>query len=306
MDRAKGAVSDFLHRSGKHDTTVDERVAPAVTNEHITPTRHENVQTVVDKEIHQDHHHTSVQPVQAQEVLPEKHSHNLAGVKHTTHDHTNPDEIRQRLDAERAQFQDTSTTHDTKYTQSAAPTVGGEHIHHHVHETVQPVVHKETIQPSVVHTTVPIHETHHKAAEHHGVSELPAMTLDEFKNNGGSLTGRDERHGTHAGCPDPANPGNMKEYWEESATGGHHHGHHHGTNTSTTTGLDDSSRGGQNYGNERDYERTGDRYGTDGSIGQGNQGLTGNGSESRSKPSLMDKLNPKKDADGDGKPGFMK
>lgn len=24
------------------------------------------------------------------------------------------------------------------------------------------------------------------------------------------------------------------------------------------------------------------------------------------KPSMMDKLNPKKDADGDGKPGFMK
>jgi hypothetical protein len=28
--------------------------------------------------------------------------------------------------------------------------------------------------------------------------------------------------------------------------------------------------------------------------------------QEKKKPSLMDKLNPKKDADGDGKPGFMK
>jgi hypothetical protein len=30
------------------------------------------------------------------------------------------------------------------------------------------------------------------------------------------------------------------------------------------------------------------------------------GTTSQHKPSLMDKLNPKKDADGDGKAGFMK
>jgi hypothetical protein len=29
-------------------------------------------------------------------------------------------------------------------------------VHHHVHEHVQPVINKETVQPHVVHTTIPI------------------------------------------------------------------------------------------------------------------------------------------------------
>jgi len=44
-------------------------------------------------------------------------------------------------------------THETR---TVSPTIAGEHIHHHVHETIQPVVQKEVIAPSVVHTTVSI------------------------------------------------------------------------------------------------------------------------------------------------------
>merc|ERR1712230_298871 len=32
---------------------------------------------------------------------------------------------------------------------------------------IQPVIQKETIQPSVVHTTVPVHEVHQNEAKHH-------------------------------------------------------------------------------------------------------------------------------------------
>lgn len=38
-------------------------------------------------------------------------------------------------------------------------------------------IHQETIQPHVVHTTKPIHETHHLPAEHHGISTLQTMSL---------------------------------------------------------------------------------------------------------------------------------
>lgn len=44
---------------------------------------------------------------------------------------------------------------------------------------------------------------------------------------------------------------------------------------------------------------------TPGSYGNDMHPIDSNTS-SRKKPSLMDKLNPKVDADGDGKPGFMK
>merc|ERR1712093_278669 len=56
MDKAKAAVGSFLRKDGKHDTTVHETVNPAVTQENVTRTQHENVTTAVDREVHQDHH----------------------------------------------------------------------------------------------------------------------------------------------------------------------------------------------------------------------------------------------------------
>jgi hypothetical protein len=89
------------------------------------------VTTAVDKEIHQDHHHTTVLPVSHQEVLPEKHSHKMAGVEHRTFDHVDHDRTKSTLEKERAQYKDTSTTHSTKRTEAAAPQLEGEHVHHH-------------------------------------------------------------------------------------------------------------------------------------------------------------------------------
>lgn len=108
----------------------------------MTQTRHENVQTAVDKEIHQDHYHTSVQPVHDREILPEKHSHNLVGTEHRSFEHGDARQDEERLAREAGQFRDERAVGDTKHTHSVAPAVAGEHIHHHVHETIQPVVQK--------------------------------------------------------------------------------------------------------------------------------------------------------------------
>jgi hypothetical protein len=284
MDKAKQAVSGFLSKSGHHDTTVHEKVAPAVTNETVTPTRHENLTTAIDKEVHQDHYHTSVQPVHHSEVLPEQHHHNLAAVEHREHHHGNKDEVAQRLQQEQAQFKDQSVRSETKHTQAAAPTVAGEHVHHHVHENIQPVVHKQTIEPHVVHTTVPIHEVHHNAAQHHTTSALPAVSMADFKKQGGSLAGREERYDGFEG--EPRSIG--KAYGTE-------HGHHHGAGA---TGV------GAGVG-------TGAGTGAGTGLGQTNKtGLRDSGVGSvegePKKAGLMAKLNPKVDADGDGKAGFMK
>lgn len=78
----------------------------------------------------------------------------------------------------------------------------GEHIHHHVHEHVQPVIQREVVAPQVVHTTVPIHETHHAAPSLHGTSVLPATTLEEFTRDRGTLLGRGAtRLNEFDGCP---------------------------------------------------------------------------------------------------------
>ena len=109
-----------------------QSVNPAVTNEHVTRTQHEDVTTAVDRELHQDHYHTSVQPVKDREVLPEQHSHQMAAVETRNIKHGNDDHVKQRLEAERAQFKDTRTVGETQHTSAANPLVAGEHVHHHV------------------------------------------------------------------------------------------------------------------------------------------------------------------------------
>lgn len=69
MEKAKQAVSNFISGDGHHKTTVHEDVNRPVTEEQVHTHRHENVTTAVDREVHQDHHHTTVQPVKAQETL---------------------------------------------------------------------------------------------------------------------------------------------------------------------------------------------------------------------------------------------
>ncbi|KAL8692718.1 MAG: hypothetical protein Q9218_002307 [Villophora microphyllina] len=312
MDKAKAAVSDFMHKAGHHDTTVHEKVAPAVVQENISKHRHEEVTTAIDREVHQDHFHTSVQPVLDREVLPERHEHNIVPVETKEHHHGDSAAIQARLEQERAQFQSTRTMGGTKESHSVAPTIAGEHVHHHVHETIQPVVQKETIQPSVVHTTVPIHEVHHNEAKHHSASALPAVSMADFKKQGGSLTGREERYDGFEGEPRAVGGalggGSSGTGMTGSGMTGHHG--HHGQNTAGphSSNLEnkidprvDSDMDGSRGVGGRGTGSSGTGYGsnTTGGYGSNTSGTTGK------KPGLMDKLNPMKDTDGDGKKGVM-
>ncbi|KAK4696136.1 hypothetical protein P7C71_g1734, partial [Lecanoromycetidae sp. Uapishka_2] len=301
MDKAKAAVSDFMSKAGHHDTTVHEKVAPAVVNETIIKHKHEEAQTAIDREVHQDHYHTSVQPIKDREVLPEQHQHNIIPVEHREHQHGNPEAIKARLEQERLQFQNTRTEGSTQESHSVAPVIAGEHVHHHVHETIQPIVNKETIQPSVVHTTVPIHEVHQHEAKHHAASALPAVSMADFKKQGGSLTGREERYDGFEGEP-RAVGGALGGHSSGSGLGGTSSGSGLGGNSSGS-GLDsrvdsdlDGSRGGRSGA------------GTTGGYGSGPAGdsYDTTGSTGTKKPSMMDKLNPMKDSDGDGRRGIGK
>jgi len=291
MEAARAAVKKITSRKG-HTTDVDEYVNPAVVSETVKPHRHEETQEAIDREVHQDHYHTTVQPIAHKEQLPEKHTHNIIPQVHREFKHDNEAETKQRVAQELGQFQNTSTTHQTTHSSHAAPTVTGEHVHHHVHETVQPVIHKETVQPEVVHTTVPIHEIHHAGAQHHGLSALPMKTLDEFKHAGGVISGSTSHtHEEYDGPPRPYNE-KLSTTIEKVLPG------HQGSHIGTGSGLTGSNNGvtGSHTGHQNDSSNLGT---TD------RRPDSGIGSDGYNKPSMGDKLNPKVDADGDGKAGFM-
>jgi hypothetical protein len=201
MNKARSAIDSLLARDGKHDTSVHEIIKPAVEHEEVIRTQREEMQTAVDREVHQDHYHTSVQPVSHREVLPEEHIDRVAALEHRNFQHGNPELVKQRLAAEAAQFKNTRNVSETEHTSTTSPAIVGEHVHHHVHEIVQPVVQKETIQPSVIHHTIPIHEVHQNEAKPHTATQLPAVTMDEFKRQGGCLTGREEHTDSFEGEP---------------------------------------------------------------------------------------------------------
>lgn len=369
MDKAKAAITDFMSRSGHHDTTVHEAVAPAVTQEVVKPHVHEEVNTAIDKEVHQDHYHRTIQPVQDREVLPERHEAKIGAVQHREFDHRDHDATKRALVADQARFKDERRVDATTHSQSVAPVVGGEHVHHHIHETIQPVIQKETIQPSVVHTTVPIHEVHHNKATHHETTALPAMTMEQFKAKGGSLHGREERYDEFEGVPKSiggvtagaavaglAHKGTHSEHakhgdFEGTGVHGTHHGTHHGTaglagagvagaagvaahnRRGSTSSLSSSDgEGGRRpsrrsklglFGKNKDHadrnhdgkvdahdlKSTSHHSNVNAPVGTGaahHNTTTTTTTTTTRKPSLMDKLNPKVDADGDGKAGFMK
>lgn len=266
----------------------------------------------------------------------------MAAVQQKEFDHSDREHTDHKLRDVASQFQNTREVHDTQVTQGSAPTVEGERVHHHVHETVQPVIHKETITPEVVHTTVPIHETHHAAAEHHGTSVLPAKHISEFTQSGGDLRGGRTSEGYYEGCPRPYDDSLKMKDGDSSFNSSHQGvggqglsgaGYSSGNTTSGPHGSDTANRVDPRVDSDRDGRagiegegRRGDQY----SSREGNQ-YSQMGSDSRSgghnvgqmgttnpeeygsstagqhkKPSMMDKLNPKVDANGDGKAGFMK
>lgn len=317
MDKAKAAVSGLLSKSGNHDTEVHERVAPAVEHKTINPHQREERQIATDREVHQDHYHTTAQPVQDREVLPEQHHANIVPVEHRTHDNRDSRGTEEFLAQTKSQFKNEQARTDTKHSATEMPSVTGEHTHHHIHETIQPVIQKETIEPHVVHTTVPIHEVHHEKAQHHSASALPAVSIDEFKKGGGSLTGREDRVDHFQGTPK-----NL-----ESSLGGHHSGSGLTSSHSTTgtgsglTGSHGTTGTGSGFTGSHGTQNTASNLtgshntaGHKGNLIDDNHSAraTGTGSHSSSssnsshKPSLVDKMNPKVDADSDGKAGFMK
>lgn len=188
MQAAKQVVSEFLHHGNKHTVDIQQETKPAVLHEQVKERQHETVTHAIDREVHQHHHQVHVQPIQEKVVESEQHHHNVAPIEHRNRHHGKDSEIATALATEQGKFKDERKILPTETTNSNDLVVG-EHVHHHVHDYVQPVIERERVVPHVVHTTVPIHEhIEHEPYIHKG-NVLPTMTMEEFTRKGYSLEG---------------------------------------------------------------------------------------------------------------------
>lgn len=136
-------------------------------------------------------------------------------------------------------------------------------------------------QPEVVHTTVPIHETHHETAKHHGLSALPMKTLEEFTKAGGLVTGsKGSTREEYEGAPRPYNEKLMTTI--EKVLPGHHG--HHGTHDPATGSMRPDSgvsgvghTSGLGSGTDAGYGRDTSNLGTGTGVGHSGLGGTGTG-----------------------------
>lgn len=191
-----------------------------MTKETIIPKETEERTIAVDRELHQGHYQTRVQPIEDREVLEEEHRHNTLPVERRVHRDVDDELVKRRLEEEvrlptllnlisnnytyaqqKMQFKSSREVLPVERIHVEGSTITGEHAHHHVYEQVQPIIEREIIQPAVIHTTVPIHERIEHAPTFHPITIQPKMTLDEYRRAGGVLDGKAETINMFEGEP---------------------------------------------------------------------------------------------------------
>lgn len=130
-----------------------------------------------------------MQPIADRVVGAEVHKHNTVAVEHREKTHEMGEGAKKALAAQQAAYQNTQTVLPTNIERATVAAVGQDVTHHHVHETIQPVIQRETIQQEVIHTTIPVHEVIHEKPVVHEATVEPTLTMDQFLAKGGSLQG---------------------------------------------------------------------------------------------------------------------
>ncbi|KAI4722837.1 hypothetical protein E4T48_01029 [Aureobasidium sp. EXF-10727] len=188
--------------TGEKDTTVDQTIAPAVEHETIKHEHETREQKVVDRERHQDHYHTTIQPLKDQQVDETKHTTEVdATQERQINKDKQGDQVKAKVAADQAAFKDTTVEAATEETKTAEPTAVAESVHHHLHETIQPVIEREHIVPEVTHKVKPVHEVVQEQTQNHGVTTRSAISVDEFQHH---LHGESKTEVKHAGEPSVA------------------------------------------------------------------------------------------------------
>ncbi|ELR03436.1 hypothetical protein VC83_07202 [Pseudogymnoascus destructans] len=163
--------------NNEEDTTLESEVSPAVEHRHVKKQHETREQTFIHKDKHQDHYHTTIQPLKDSETLPEKHDRTQETRRRSTNnDHS---DAKKKAEAGRSGFKNT-TDQEQFETKTKEPTQEDVHIHNHWHETVQPVIEKEVIDPSITHRRIDMEQSIQEPAKYHGVTTNAAVSAEEF------------------------------------------------------------------------------------------------------------------------------
>jgi hypothetical protein len=92
--------STTSHRDRQHDTEVCEAFKPAITKETIVPVEKLEETVAIDREVHQDHYQTRVQPIEDKVREAERHEHNVLPVENREQRHGKDAEIKRKLELE--------------------------------------------------------------------------------------------------------------------------------------------------------------------------------------------------------------
>ncbi|KFY22814.1 hypothetical protein V491_02712 [Pseudogymnoascus sp. VKM F-3775] len=171
-------INRTSNTKGDEDTTLESEVSPAVEHRHVKKQHETREQTFIHKDKHQDHYHTTIQPLKDSETLPERHDRTQETRRRSiNNDHS---DAKKKAEAGRSGFKNT-TDQEQFETKTKEPTQEDVHVHNHWHETVQPVIEKEVIDPSITHKRIDIEENIQEPAKYHGVTTNSAVSADEFK-----------------------------------------------------------------------------------------------------------------------------
>lgn len=73
---------------------------PAITKEKILQEERERKTIAIDKELHQDHYQTRIQPVIDKKILAEEHKHHIVPVEYREHHHNKKADIARLIEKE--------------------------------------------------------------------------------------------------------------------------------------------------------------------------------------------------------------
>lgn len=182
-------VGSHTGMSTKSTTQTHETIAPAVVQEQVAKQVTEELNVVEDREHHVHHHQQRVQPVADRVEQETQHKHTVLPVETRERTHEMSDGAKRALAEQQNAYQNTSTTLPTQYSKVQGAVTGQDVTHHHVHETVQPVIQREVLQKEHIHVTAPVHEVVHEKPVVHEATIEPTISMAEFSKAGGSLTG---------------------------------------------------------------------------------------------------------------------
>ncbi|BGP14575.1 hypothetical protein JCM10213_001924 [Rhodosporidiobolus nylandii] len=187
------------HNQPKQDGILSEADAKLATHDHqhLAPVTHETRhhheieeierQREVDRHVHHIQHH--VQPVLDEQHAAEVHHEKVIPQTEIRESHVATDE-------DKVQFAALNTAKDSLVEAPREKVivdkgeVVNEHLEHHVHHVVQPVVERDTHEHHRIHTVIPVHQTTHEAPIIHSSVQHAPMSLSDFTSGGGDLSSK--------------------------------------------------------------------------------------------------------------------